>query len=225
MKNTIRLILLFAVINVSYSESTMMPSLRELDFIKSLYPREDVPDMLLTSLVNRRIDQVKTLYEKFSSYKDSKDFYNNTEQSLQLLLESNRTSNADFYKAYERIVDRIVDVNYIMGIDDNEHMTINTLFEDTESYDLQAILLSAYIDDIEMVCKCEDSLGNSYRVDMKIVDRLKSLSSQFQNYRSHNTNGFTIKASRVSQSTIYLCLWQFRLLLKQFTATFTHYLI
>uniref|UniRef100_T1KSL8 HTH CENPB-type domain-containing protein n=1 Tax=Tetranychus urticae TaxID=32264 RepID=T1KSL8_TETUR len=56
--------------------------------MKSLYAREDMPKLVLTDMVNRRIDEIRTLYERKPILEDAKIFCNSTEQSLQLLLES-----------------------------------------------------------------------------------------------------------------------------------------
>uniref|UniRef100_T1KI98 Prolyl 4-hydroxylase alpha-subunit N-terminal domain-containing protein n=1 Tax=Tetranychus urticae TaxID=32264 RepID=T1KI98_TETUR len=159
MKATIGLIFLFAVINVSLSLT-----LRELEFIKGLYPHEDIPKLLITSLVNRRIDQVRTLYERESIGKDAKTFLNTTNQSLQLLLEamdSNNTQIGDVLENYSQIVGIMEDVSHNMEVPNFDYLHLNL----RSSFDREELqnLLDAYIDDIEMVRMCEVSLGRSDR--------------------------------------------------------------
>uniref|UniRef100_T1L613 Uncharacterized protein n=1 Tax=Tetranychus urticae TaxID=32264 RepID=T1L613_TETUR len=206
---------LVAVINASYSIS-----LRELAFMKSLYAREDIPKLVLTAMVNRRIDEIRTLYERKPILEDAKIFCNSTEQSLQLLLESmdsNDTRINDLSESYSHIVRLINDVKSIMGIHNVDYLTMDSRYSSRDN--LQA-MMDAYIGDIEMVRKCEVSLGRPNRVDMKIVDRLKSLSNEMLNYHFSKDDGFFTEESSISRKTMDQCLWRFDFFLNKFTATF-----
>uniref|UniRef100_T1KSL2 Prolyl 4-hydroxylase alpha-subunit N-terminal domain-containing protein n=1 Tax=Tetranychus urticae TaxID=32264 RepID=T1KSL2_TETUR len=166
MKTAIGLLFLFAVINVSYSTS-----LREFTFMKSLYAREDMPRLVLTSMITRRIDQVKTLYESKSILEDAKIFCNSTEQSLNLLLESmnaNDTQNGEFFESYSHIVQLIADVSNVMNLHYVDYLTVNS--RDSFPRDELQAMMDAYISDIEMVRMCEVSMGRADRVDMKILE-------------------------------------------------------
>ncbi|XP_015793980.1 uncharacterized protein LOC107370505 isoform X6 [Tetranychus urticae] len=219
MKNTIGLIFLFAVINVSYSAS-----LRELDFLKSLYPREDIPKLVLTAMVNRRIDQVKTLYERKLILEDGKTFYNYTEQSLHLFAESIDSSDipkSKLFELYSDIVQIINEVNKLMGIESADYLTVNsdTIFS---KINLLA-MIDAYIGDIEMVHKCEVYMGRADRLDMTIVERIKSLSNELQNYIYPNDHNRFYESINLSKKIVDQFLWQFEFLLIKFTTAFTHH--
>ncbi|XP_025018324.1 uncharacterized protein LOC107370505 isoform X5 [Tetranychus urticae] len=216
MKTTVGLIFLFAVINASYSIS-----LRELAFMKSLYAREDMPKLVLTAMVNRRIDEIRTLYERKPILEDAKIFCNSTEQSLQLLLDSmdsNNTRTGDLSESYSHIVRLINDVKSIMGIHNVDYLTMDSRYSFSRD-NLQA-MMDAYIGDIEMARKCEVSLGRPNRVDMKIVERIKSLSNEMRNYYFPKDDGFFAEVSSISRKTMDQCLWRFEFLLNKFTATF-----
>uniref|UniRef100_T1KKM2 Uncharacterized protein n=2 Tax=Tetranychus urticae TaxID=32264 RepID=T1KKM2_TETUR len=189
--------------------------------MKSLYAREDMPKPILTSMVNRRIDQVRTLYEGKSILEDAKIFCNSTEQSLRLLLESmdsNDTRISDLSESYSHIVRLINDVNSAMGIHNGDYLTMDSRYSFSRD-NLQA-MMDAYIGDIEMVRMCEVSLGRPNRVDMKIVDRLKSLSNEMRNYHFSKDDGFFTEVSSISRKTMDQCLWRFEFLLNKLTATF-----
>ncbi|XP_015793869.1 uncharacterized protein LOC107370393 [Tetranychus urticae] len=219
MKNTIGLIFLFAVINVSYSTT-----LRELEFMKILYASEDVPKQILSSMITRRIDQIKTLYERKSILKDGKTFYTSTEHSLGLLLESvnsNDTQIGDLFESYSHIVNLLNEVNNLMQIHPVDHLTVDT--SDSFSRDNLQAMMDGYIDDIEMVRMCEVSMGRADRVDMKIVERIKSLYNEVRNYTFYRDDSFVSESMSISRKTMDQCLWQFKFLLNKFTSTFIHY--
>ncbi|XP_015793979.1 uncharacterized protein LOC107370504 [Tetranychus urticae] len=218
MKTTIGLIFLFAVVNVSFSSS-----LRELNFIENLYTLKDIPKLVLTSMVNRRINQVKALYESVSIYKDTKTFYNATEQSLKLVLDyidSNNTLIMNIFSRYSRIVRLISNVAEQTEIPNFDYLNFGSGFVNSlPRKELQG-MLDAYIDDIEMVRKCEVSLGRSDRVDMKIVDRLKSLSNELRNYHFYRDDRTVSDSQSISQKTLDQCLLQLDFLIIHFVLNF-----
>ncbi|XP_015794403.1 uncharacterized protein LOC107370968 [Tetranychus urticae] len=219
MKTTIGLIFLLAAINVS-----LCSTLRELEFIKGLYPHEDIPKLLISSLVNRRIDQVRTLYKGESIGKDAKFFLNTTDQSLQLLLQSMDSNINDtqiVLENYSHIVDIIMDVFHIMQVPNLDYVSVNSGSSFAEE-ELQH-LMDAYIGDIEMVRVCEESLGRSDRVDMNIVDRLKSLSNEIRNLKFYRDDKYNTEYYNTATKTIELFFWQFKFLLNQFTENFSRY--
>uniref|UniRef100_T1JY61 Prolyl 4-hydroxylase alpha-subunit N-terminal domain-containing protein n=1 Tax=Tetranychus urticae TaxID=32264 RepID=T1JY61_TETUR len=198
MKTTIGLIFLLAAINVS-----LCSTLRELEFIKGLYPHEDIPKLLISSLVNRRIDQVRTLYKGESIGKDAKFFLNTTDQSLQLLLQSMDSNINDtqiVLENYSHIVDIIMDVFHIMQVPNLDYVSVNSGSSFAEE-ELQH-LMDAYIGDIEMVRVCEESLGRSDRVDMNIVDRLKSLSNEIRNLKFYRDDKYNTEYYNTATKTI-----------------------
>uniref|UniRef100_T1L589 Uncharacterized protein n=1 Tax=Tetranychus urticae TaxID=32264 RepID=T1L589_TETUR len=150
--------------------------------MKILYASEDVPKQILSSMITRRIDQIKTLYERKSILKDGKTFYTSTEHSLGLLLESvnsNDTQIGDLFESYSHIVNLLNEVNNLMQIHPVDHLTVDT--SDSFSRDNLQAMMDGYIDDIEMVRMCEVSMGRADRVDMKIVERIKSLYNEKNN--------------------------------------------
>ncbi|XP_025018320.1 uncharacterized protein LOC107370505 isoform X1 [Tetranychus urticae] len=214
MKTTVGLIFLFSVINVAYSAS-----LRELDFIKSLYSHEEIPMMVINYMVNRRIDQVKTLSEKNLILDNGKTFYNYTERSLNLFLESIYSNdNSELFERYSRIVQILSEGNKLLRIHSTDYLTVNS--DTSFSRDELLAMIDAYIDDIEMVQKCEVPLGRPNRVDMKIVERIKSLFNELQNYIHHNDNIYIVESMDLSQKTMDQGLWQFEFLLNKFTTSF-----
>ncbi|XP_015794402.1 uncharacterized protein LOC107370966 [Tetranychus urticae] len=219
MKTMIGLIFLLAAINVS-----LCSTLRESEFIKGLYSHENIPQLLISSLVNRRIDQVRTLYGGESIGKDAKIFLNTTDQSLQLLLQSMDSNINDtqiVLENYSHIVDIIKDVCHIMQVPNLDYVSVNSGSSFAEE-ELQH-LMDAYIGDIEMVRVCEESLGRSDRVDMNIVDRLKSLSNEIRNLKFYRDDKYNTEYYNTAKKTIELFFWQFKFLLNQFTENFSRY--
>uniref|UniRef100_T1JY56 Prolyl 4-hydroxylase alpha-subunit N-terminal domain-containing protein n=1 Tax=Tetranychus urticae TaxID=32264 RepID=T1JY56_TETUR len=198
MKTMIGLIFLLAAINVS-----LCSTLRESEFIKGLYSHENIPQLLISSLVNRRIDQVRTLYGGESIGKDAKIFLNTTDQSLQLLLQSMDSNINDtqiVLENYSHIVDIIKDVCHIMQVPNLDYVSVNSGSSFAEE-ELQH-LMDAYIGDIEMVRVCEESLGRSDRVDMNIVDRLKSLSNEIRNLKFYRDDKYNTEYYNTAKKTI-----------------------
>uniref|UniRef100_T1KSL9 Uncharacterized protein n=1 Tax=Tetranychus urticae TaxID=32264 RepID=T1KSL9_TETUR len=124
-------------------------------------------------------------------------------------------------ESYSHIVRLINDVKSIMGIHNGDYLFMDSRYIFSKD-NLQA-MMDAYIGDIEMVQKCEVSLGRPNRVDMKIVERIKSLSNELQNYYFPKDDGFFAEVSSISRKTMDQCLWRFEFLLNKFTATFINF--
>uniref|UniRef100_T1KSL4 Uncharacterized protein n=1 Tax=Tetranychus urticae TaxID=32264 RepID=T1KSL4_TETUR len=140
---------------------------------------------------------------------------------MESMMNANDTRNGEFFESYSHIVKLITDVNNIMSFHNVDYLTVNS--RDSFPQDELQEMIDAYIGDIEMVRKCEGSMGRADRVDMKIVERIKSLSNEVQNYYFYrDDNVFETKS--IKQRTLDQCLWRFKLFLNQFTETFIRYL-
>ncbi|XP_015793870.1 uncharacterized protein LOC107370394 [Tetranychus urticae] len=211
MKNTIGLIFLFAVFNVSLS-------LRELDFIGSLYP-EGIPKQLLNLLVTRRSNQVKAKSALESIPRDAKTFYIETEQSLQLLLKSmNDTKISDATQYYSDVLELLYHAEKDLKFVNVDFMTVDSR-SSLPKGELQA-MIDAYADDIAMVLVYEAAFGRLDKVDMEIVDRLKSLSNNLKDLTIYHDSGLAIEELSIARKAMDQCLLQLRFLLHQFTETF-----
>uniref|UniRef100_T1L611 Uncharacterized protein n=1 Tax=Tetranychus urticae TaxID=32264 RepID=T1L611_TETUR len=139
-------------------------------------------------------------------------------------MESNKAQINDVYKAYARIVDSMFEVYKVqkvtgVGYINTDYLNVNGR-DSFPREELQA-MIDAYIGDIEMIRKCEVSLGHPDRVDMEIVDRLKSLSNDVRNYTFYRDDPRGVTESySVSRKTLDQCLWQLDFLLAQFTTAF-----
>uniref|UniRef100_T1KSS5 Uncharacterized protein n=1 Tax=Tetranychus urticae TaxID=32264 RepID=T1KSS5_TETUR len=173
-------------------------------------------------MVARKIDQVKNLYGYRDIPKDAKTFYNSTEQSLQLLLKSmNDTQISDATKYYSNVVELTYFVEKELKIVDVDYISVNSR-SSLPRDELQA-MMDAYIDDIEMVRVYEVSFGHSDRVDMEIVDRLKSLSNDLKNLNVYRDDEILYEEQSLARRAMDQCLLQLRFLLDQFTETFVFY--
>uniref|UniRef100_T1L615 Uncharacterized protein n=1 Tax=Tetranychus urticae TaxID=32264 RepID=T1L615_TETUR len=113
--------------------------------------------------------EIKTLSEKNLILDNGKTFYNYTERSLNLFLESIYSNdNSELFERYSRIVQILSEGNKLLRIHSTDYLTVNS--DTSFSRDELLAMIDAYIDDIEMVQKCEVPLGRPNRVDMKIVE-------------------------------------------------------
>ncbi|XP_015789843.1 uncharacterized protein LOC107366729 [Tetranychus urticae] len=229
MKYSTGLIFMVTLINVS-----ICSSMRELDFMKSLYPYTGIPKPIFITLVNRRIYQLNSECKNETLSDATKAFCESTDKSLSLLVNwatskgtkgNNQTvvslrdeESLDLFEFYEQTVEILNKVYPHLNIASVDDYSTNSL----ASIDIYHFpknkfqaLIDAYIGDIILVCDYEESNGNSKRINMEIFDSLTSLSKEVQNLSGNYWIDQHIALRALDQ-----CLKRFAILIKLFRRDF-----
>uniref|UniRef100_T1KB71 Uncharacterized protein n=1 Tax=Tetranychus urticae TaxID=32264 RepID=T1KB71_TETUR len=181
---------------------------RRIDQVKTLCAKEWIAEdyktflnasvqalQLILDSMDSNDTQIGDLFEPYSyivnllndSNNVTRTFYDSIIKSSELLTETmnaNDDQYGDLFESYSHIVQLITDVSNVMKFYNNDYLTINSSSNFTRD-ELEA-MMEAYIGDIEMVRKCEVSLGRSVRVNLRIVETIKSLSKGMQRYEFFN---------------------------------------